>query len=135
MIKINKKIQILTIIIFILINLALITQRRNFQFSNIKFYNYQDSISTYILSLYNLEKKSEKFNILNINDKELFLIADAITQNKILKFNVSDKIKKKNYFRDLLMIVYPSKYDPSSEVTIDICEYKKSLKVYLKICG
>ena len=95
MIKINKKIQILTIIIFILINLALITQRRNFQFSNIKLYNYQDSISTYILSLYNLEKKSEKFNILNINDKELFLIADAITQNKILKFNVSDNIKKK----------------------------------------
>lgn len=132
MIKINKKIQILIIIIFILINLALITQRRNFQFSNIRYNNYQDSISTYILSLYNLEKKSEKFNI---NDKELIIIADKITTNKILKFNVSDKIKKKNYFRDLLMIVYPSKYDPSSEVTIDICEYKKSLRVYLKICS
>lgn len=132
MIKINKKIQILIIIIFILINLALITQRRNFQFSNIRYNNYQDSISTYILSLYNLEKKSEKFNI---NDKELIIIADTITTNKILKFNVSDKIKKKNYFRDLLMIVYPSKYDPSSEVTIDICEYKKSLRVYLKICS
>jgi hypothetical protein len=132
MIKINKKIQILIIIIFILINLALITQRRNFQFSNIRFNNYQDSISTYILSLYNLEKKSEKFNI---NDEELIKIANTITANKILKFNVSDKIKKKNYFRDLLMIVYPSKYDPSSEVTIDICEYKKSLEVYLKICS
>ena len=33
------------------------------------------------------------------------------------------------------MIVYPSKYDPSSEVTIDICKYKNSLKVYLKICS
>jgi len=93
MIKINKKIQIYIIIIFILINLVLITQRRNFQFSNIRHNNYQDSISTYILSLYNLEKKSEKFNI---NDKELIIIANTITDNKILKFNVSDKIKKKN---------------------------------------
>ena len=109
----QKKIKYFIVVFFFILCLLLILNRRSINFSQISHISINEKISY----KYNFDLKRNYNNndsIHNIVD----LIINSRNSLNIIEFDFSKNLKESNFFYDMLIFIYPKKYNPNSNYTV-----------------